>query len=266
MGSDEGRRLRVSAAQIKVGDRIGDNLDRILTMRRRAGGDGVEMVVFPETCLTGYSPDIGHGRDGAEWPDIQEGLQAVARLASHLGIWVTVGTEAWDGRAWLNRLQVYSHKGQLVGTYDKVHLTPGDTAYYRAGATHTTFEMKGIKIGLQICYDVRFPEGYRSLLAQAAEVILQGFCAAGCDTWKLPVMGCHLRSRAAENGCFLVAANVAGPLQFVLSQIVDPSGLLLRRANQDREELITADLDLSLLGESMVRQDCLTRFRHEWMV
>ena len=75
-----------------------------------------------------------------------------------------------------------------------------------------------------------------------------------------------MRSRAAESGCFLVAANVAGPLQFVLSQIVDPSGLLLGRANQDREELITADLDLSLVGESMVRKDCLTRFKHEWMV
>ena len=265
MGSGAARSLRVSAAQVKVSELIGDNLDRILGTMRRAASHGAELVLFPETCLTGYSPDIGHGRDRTEWPVIQEGLQAVSQLASELGIWVAVGTEAWDGEAWLNRLQVYSDEGKPVAMYDKVHLTPDDTAYYRAGMAHTTFEMRGIKIGLQICYDVRFPEGYRSLLAQGAEVILQGFCAVGCDTWKLPVMGCHLRSRAAESGCFLVAANVAGRLQFVLSQIVDPSGLLLGRANQDQEEVITADLDLSLVGKSMVRKDCLTRFRHEWM-
>jgi len=266
MNNGKPQRLRVAVAQIKIGEQIGENLAKILETMRRAAADEVELAVFPETALTGYSPSIGHGRDAAEWPLIQEGLEAIAALASELGIWVTVGTEAWDGDAWLNRLQVYSDQGEAVASYDKVHLTPDDTDYYKPGTHHTTFEMNGIRIGLQICYDVRFPEGYRSLLAQGAEVILQGFYAAGPDTWKLPVMGSHLRSRAAENGCFLIAANVAGPLQFVHSQIVDPAGLLLRQANQDREELLTADLDLAQVGESFVRQDCLTRFRNEWMV
>jgi len=261
---DRTRKLRVSAAQIKIDEEIGENLERILGAVRRAAADGAEIVLLPETCLTGYSPNIGRGRDVREWPVIQEGLEAIARAASELGIWIALGTEAWDGEAWVNRLQVYSDEGQPVATYDKVHLTPDDTTYYKSGTGYAIFEMKGIKIGLQICYDVRFPEGYRALLAQGAEVILQAFYAAGADTWKLPVMGAHLRSRAAENGCFLVAANVAGPLQFVLSQIVDPSGLLLAQANQDREELVTADLDLSRVGESLVRKDCLTRFRDEW--
>jgi len=266
MGDQRPRRLRVAAAQIEVGGELDLNLETILGAVRDAAAVGAELVVTPEAALTGYSPAIGHGRDADEWPSVREGLATIAGLASELGIWVAVGTEVWDGEAWLNRLQVYSDHGQPVAAYDKVHLFGDDARYYRPGAHHTIFQMRGIKIGLQICYDVRFPEGYRSLLAQGAEVVLQGFYAAGGDTWKLPVMGAHLRSRAAENGFFLVAANVAGPLQFVRSQIVDPSGLLLGQANQDHVELVTATLDLGQVSESMVRRDCLAWYRNRWAV
>jgi len=133
--------------------------------------------------------------------------------------------------------------------------------YYRPGsAAPPVFCLDGVRAGLQICYDVRFPEGYRQQLAQGVEVVLQGFYGAGGDTWKVPVLAAHLRSRAAETGCFVVAANVAGPLQIVLSQIVDPLGLLLARANQDREEIITANLALQRVAESEIRRDYLTRF------
>ena len=254
-------RMRVAAAQIHVTDQLGENLDTISQTMRRCAADGVEAVLFPETALTGYSPVIGHGRDASEWPAVQEGLGAVAQLARELGIWVVLGTEAWDKGAWVNRLYAYSDAGQVAGTYDKVHLTNSDTCFYRAGTRNTLFEMKGVTIGLQICYDARFPEGYRSLLHQGAKVIMQGFYGAGSNTWKVPVLGAHLRSRAAESGCFVIAANVAGPLQIVVSQIVDPLGLVLAQANQDREEVITADLDLSRLGDSEVRRDYLERFR-----
>jgi predicted amidohydrolase len=90
--------------------------------------------------------------------------------------------------------------------------------------------------------------------------VLQGFYGAGGDTWKVPVLEAHLRSRAAETGCFIVAANVAGPLQIVVSQIVDPIGLMLARANQDREEIITATLALQRVAESEIRRDYLTRY------
>lgn len=113
----------------------------------------------------------------------------------------------------------------------------------------------------RICYDVRFPEGYRALLDAGVEVILQGFYGSGGDTWKVPVLSAHLRSRAAETGCYVVAANVAGPLQIVVSQIVDPQGLMLAQANQDCEEIITAELDLNRIASSTIRKDYLERFR-----
>ena len=256
-----GRTLHVAAAQLKIAAEVEENLRRILETMRRCAAEDVEAVVFPETALTGYSPNIGHGRQPAEWPRIQDGLEAISRLAQELGLWVVVGSEAWENEAWVNRLYVYSDKGQLAASYDKVHLTNDDTRYYRPGTRNVLLELKGIKVGLQICYDVRFPEGYRDLLAQGAEIIMQGFYGAGKDTWKVPVLAAHLRARAAENGCFVVAANVAGPLQIVVSQIIDPLGLVLAQANQDHEEIIKARLDLERVAESEVRRDYLTRFQ-----
>ncbi|MBM3187354.1 MAG: carbon-nitrogen hydrolase family protein [Chloroflexi bacterium] len=253
--------LRVAAAQIAVNDDMEANLGRILDAMRRTASRGAEVVVFPETALTGYSPAIGHGREPSEWPAIREGLRRIAERARALDLWTVVGTEVWEEGAWWNREYVYSADGEEVATYDKMHLMDADTRYYSPGARDTLFEIKGITIGLQICYDARFPEGYRSLLHRGAQVILQGFYGAGGATWKVPVLAAHLRSRAAECGCFVVAANVSGPLQIVVSQIIDPLGLILAQANQDCEELIYADLDMARIQESEIRRDYLARFR-----
>ena len=142
-----------------------------------------------------------------------------------------------------------------------MHLTPDDWHYYQPGNGATLFHYDGIAVGLQICYDVRFPEGYRDLLHQGAQVIMQGFYGAGGDTWKVPVMNAHIRGRAAESGCFMVAANVAGPLQIVSSMIVDPLGLILAQANQDWPELLVADLDIGRVAESSIRRDYLEKYK-----
>jgi predicted amidohydrolase len=254
------RRLRVAAAQIPIGAQLEENLGRILATMRSCAEQGVELVAFPETALTGYSPTIGHGRSPEEWPQIEAGLAAIGRLAQELRLAVAVGSEAWEGDAWVNRYYAYDASGALVGFYDKVHLTNDDTRYYRPGKGATVIELAGVRVGLQICYDARFPEGYRALLHQGVEVIVQGFYGAGTGTWKVPVLAAHLRSRAAESGCFVVASNVSGPLQIVVSQIVDPLGLVLAQANQDCEEVISAELVLDRIAASEIRRDYLSRF------
>ena len=254
--------LRVAAAQIDVCADMESNLGHIRETMKRCADDAVELVVFPEAALTGYSPLIGKERDVSEWLKIEEALGGIAALARELGVWVVVGFEVWDEDAWVNRLYAYSDAGEVAAMYDKVHLTSSDTNYYRAGTRNTVFELKGVVIGLQICYDARFPEGYRALLDQGAQVIVQGFYGAGDSTWKVPVLAAHLRSRAAENGCFIVSANVSGPLQIVVSYIIDPLGLVLAQANQDCVEVITADLDFKRIDDSEIRRDFLGRFQH----
>ncbi|MHB1296770.1 MAG: carbon-nitrogen hydrolase family protein [Anaerolineae bacterium] len=253
------RTLRVAAAQVHIGEDLFENLATILAAMERCAAAGTELVVFPEAALTGYSPAIGHGREDSEWPTIQGALGTIAARAGALHLWVVVGSDALTDEGWMNRLYAFSAAGERAATYDKVHLMKADAFYYTPGHAHTCLDVKGVRVGLQICYDARFPEGYRALLAQGAEVVVQGFYGIG-DTWKVPVLGAHLRSRAAENGCFVVAANVSGPLQIVVSQIVDPLGLVVAQANQDVEELLIADLHLARVADSDIRHDLMTRF------
>jgi len=258
--ADDPRHIQVAAAQIALGADIGDNLERILRAMDEAAAAGASAVVLPETALSGYTPTTRRARDANTWSILQRGLDAIARRSVERGLWTIVGCDAWDRDAWVNRLYAYSPEGAVAAAYDKVHLMGTETPYYRPGtAAPRVFDLDGVRAGLQICYDARFPEGYRQLLAQGVEVVLQGFYGVG-DTWKVPVLRAHLRSRAAETGCFIVAANVAGPLQIVDSQIVDPLGLVLARANQDHEEIITATLALRRVAESEIRHDYLTRF------
>lgn len=260
--SEKTRSLRVAAAQIAIGGDVEENVRNILEAMRRSADLGAALVVLPETAVTGYSPDLGRGRPPEDWPTIRAGLERIQKGAQTLRLGVVVGSEAWEDGAWVNRLYAFSEEGALLGYYDKVHLTRADMRYYRAGQDYPVVTFQGVRLGLQICYDARFPEGYRALLDQGAEVVAQGFYGAGTGTWKVPVLEAHLRSRAAENGCFIVAANVSGPLQIVVSQIVDPLGLMLARANQDCQEIIVADLALERIRESEVRADFLTVYRH----
>jgi predicted amidohydrolase len=255
------RTLRVAAAQISITDDIAGNLRTILAAIQRQADRGSEVILFPETALTGYSPTIGRGRQASEWPTIERALATIAQAAQEHGIWVVVGCEAWVNTHWVNRLYAFSDAGQVAALYDKVHLTRPDTQYYQPGTEQVVFDLKGITVGLQICYDVRFPEGFRALLNKGAEVVMIGFYGATGNTWKVPVLGAHLRSRAAENGCFVVAANVAGPLQIVVSQVVDPLGLVLAQANQDCPEIIEAELHLDRIANSEIRQDFISPFR-----
>jgi deaminated glutathione amidase len=252
--------LRVAAAQIAVCDSPARNLETILRVLECEAARGIEVVVFPEAALSGYSPALRQARRAEEWPAIQAALQAVAGAASEQGLWVALGCDAWEDSveydgAWLNRTFVFSPDGELAAQYDKVHLTADDKRCYRPGERDVAFELNGVSVGLQTCYDVRFPEGYRALLDRGARVVLQGFNAAGSGTWKVPVLAAHLRSRAAENGMFLVAANCAGPLQMVVSQIIDPDGLVLAQANPDHEEIIEAELDLAHVPALDIRGD-----------
>ncbi len=254
--------LRVAAAQIAFDDDIEENTRTILQTIAQCAARGVDLCVFPEAALTGYSPILRRARPASDWPRVREALAAVSSAASERRIGVVVGNEAWTGGGWVNRLSAYGRDGELLAEYDKVHLTRDDLGYYRSGRSYPTFYFDGVCCGLQICYDARFPDGYRALLEKGAQVVLQGFCGAGTGTWKVPVLAAHLRSRAAETGCFVVAANVAGPLQIVVSQIIDPLGLVLAAANQDCIELISAELNLDRIADSEIRADWLARFRN----
>ncbi len=131
-----------------------------------------------------------------------------------------------------------------TGSYEKFYFTPG--------SSFPVFDIGDVKVGIQICYDRKFPEGSRALAVQGAEILFMPICAASYgetslrdNTWDIP-----LRARAYENGTFVVAVNRAGNehgrRHLGRSMIISPIGArLMAEASEDRVELLVSTLDLN---------------------
>jgi len=237
--------LRVAAYQMAVSADIEANTRKICAGISRAAASGARIVAFPECAVTGYPPlcctDVSEiDLDAAA--SAHRDIQAAAREA---GIWAIVGTIVAGSRLTTNTALVIGPNGELRGRYDKLHLIGTDNQFFVPGSQLPLFEMEGVPFGVQICYDARFPETFRILKTAGAQAIFNISNACGSDTWKVPVLEGVYRARASENCLYLVAVNAAGPLQMAVSRIVDTEGLTLAAANQDVEEMIVADLDLS---------------------
>jgi len=160
-----------------------------------------------------------------------------------------------------NTCLVIDENGQLLAHYDKIHLFKLDydadnvydeSEFVEAGNEVKTIDLSGVKIGLSICYDIRFPELYRKMVLEGAQILFvpSAFTVpTGKDHWEI-----LLRARAIENQCYVVAPAQFGRheesrrITYGRSMIVDPWGQILAQC-PDREDVIVADLDLAYLKE-----------------
>ena len=137
-------------------------------------------------------------------------------------------------------------------TYEKMSFKPGDLGF-------PVFDVAGLKVGIQICYDRQFPEGFRCLALQGAELIFVPTNMATYEsTWRGQTWELILRARAFENGVFIVGVNKAGvewERRYVgASLVASPlGGDLLARAATDGDEVVVATLDLGDLAEARKR-------------
>lgn len=243
--SDVVRTLRVGAAQMFTSLDVPANLAKMKHWLRAAAEESVELLLFPECALSGYAPsDFMGGEFPYDSARLAEAAEDLRRTAAEAGVAAVYGS-AWkdDALGWVNRALAIAPDGSLGGWVDKVHLLGADCEYFSPGRSLEPIELLGVRFGVGVCFDIRFPEVWRKLARSGAEVFLCPLAAHGGSAWKLPVMSAHFCSRAAENQRFLVAAN-SGPLQMAVSEIYDPAGIRLASAEVETEQLIWADLPL----------------------
>jgi predicted amidohydrolase len=242
-GEFNSRSFIAGCAQIFVTDNVQANLEKIVSYIHKADSQGVEILLFPETALSGYRPL--HFKDKPFPPrDVLEAaLEQVRREARETGMRIVLGTSAYADSGVYNIAYFIDERGEIRASFAKAHGTGNKD--FLAGREISTFQYQGFKYGLEICYDARFPEAWRQQALAGADVIFHISHAAGGDAWKTPVWEGHLRSRAAENQYWVVSCNCAGPVQAGKSYIIDPDGLLVAESNQEKEELITGRVDLT---------------------
>jgi predicted amidohydrolase len=250
--------MRVAVCQLNSRADRDHNLAVARGLLESAQQAGAELAVLPE-----YVDYLGPG-DGSPKPERVDGEFAAffAQAARELGIWVHAGSFheiGPDERRTYNTSLVFDPRGELVARYRKIHLydveIAGRVSYQESrsvapGDETVVAEIDGVRTGLSICYDLRFPELYRRLAVEGAARVLVVPAAfmmhTGRDHWEV-----LLRARAIENQCYVVAAGQIGDHEpgrtcFGRSMIVDPWGTVLAQA-PDAVGIVTAELDLERL-------------------
>jgi predicted amidohydrolase len=238
--------VRIAAAQIScsVGD-VAANLKKIEEFTRAAHAKGAELIVFPEMADTGYSMEHIR-RHAASWD--QGAVPKLKALAADLSIAIVCGLSERDNALIYNSQVVIDRHGEVIAKYRKTHLFPmppiAEHLCFAPGDCLADFSMAPFRFGLTICYDLRFPEVYRTLVTahQANAFIIS-------SAWPFPRVE-HFRilavARAIENQSYVIAANRVGMDDGVTccgtSAIIDPYGVVVASASADREEVIYADL------------------------
>jgi predicted amidohydrolase len=246
--------LKIGLGQIRISDSIEGNVKKCCDFISKAGGGKVDLISFPEGTIGGYFGSNFQSPDEVDWPAVDAGVRVVRCACKKAKVGAVLGASIRDNksRIW-NILYLVSKSGRIIGQYDKCHLTGSDKKCYKLGGVVDVYRFNRIRVGMQICYDQRFPELWRVLAIKGAKIIFHSSnaCISG-DTWKRPVVEAHIRSRAAENGYYVVSVNRGGPSQNWGSVIYDPCGVEVARANYDREELVTAKIDLSKVSRAFL--------------
>jgi predicted amidohydrolase len=246
-------RLTVALVQLNAGSDPEANLADAVRLADLAAAGGARLVALPE-YLQYRGTDDGYRASARPIPGpFSDALAAVARAR---GAWILAGSLAESGPAGrpYNTSVLIDPSGAILATYRKIHLFdvalddgPADRESDRvtAGDRAVVADLDGLKLGLSICYDLRFPELYRALASAGAEILAvpANFLErTGRDHWEV-----LLRARAIENGAFVIApAQVGGPASLLAhghSMIVDPWGTVLAQAGDD-VAIIQAELDL----------------------
>jgi deaminated glutathione amidase len=248
------KKIRVACIQMDAGASLDKNLEKAYQLLSQAVRKKVKLAIFSENFLwRGRAHDlkfIASRKNG-----ILEGFESYARthkVALVLGSII----EAGEREKFYNTSYLISESGKRIAKYQKIHLFDvalkdvkvHESKHIIPGKKVVVGKVLGTKVGLSICYDLRFPELFRKLTLAGSEILFvpSNFTEkTGKAHWEV-----LLRARAIENLCYVVAPGQTGTnpdtgiRSFGTSLIVDPWGKILAQGSQNREQIIIADLDL----------------------
>ena len=264
--------FKAACVQMRSSDDVAENIRDASAFIREAAGEGAQFIGTPENT-TLMAPDGGAKLENSYSEDADPALPVFRSLAEELGVWLLIGSLAIkvSETKTANRSFLIDPKGAIAARYDKIHLFDVDLPSgekYRESNTVAGGDKAVLaqtpwgKIGLSVCYDLRFPQLYRAL-AQAGAFMLTAPSAftetTGKAHWHTLV-----RARAIENGAFVFApaqggTHANGRKTYGHSLIVAPWGEVLVEAGTE-PGIILAEIDLNRVADARSR---VPNLRHD---
>lgn len=251
------RELIVAAIQMRSGVTPAANIESMEALVRQAASRGARYVQTPE--MTGALVKNRESLRKSLRPEAEDPvLRAASALATELGIYLHIGSTAVDAGSDMvaNRGVVFGPNGVSLASYDKIHMFDVDldngeswreSSTYQPGDMAVTVDLDGARLGMGICYDVRFPHLFRDLALAGADILT----APAAFTRQTGEAHWHVlqRARAIENGAFMISAAQGGVHEdgretYGHSLIVDPWGRVIAEMQGDEPGILVASLAL----------------------
>lgn len=240
---------QITVAAVQMDCVLGDknaNLAKAEKFIAQASGHGAKLVVVPELFSTGYRLDEDYPKHAEPIPG--ETTARLTEIAKKYDVYIigAILEKGEDGVVYDTAVAIGAEG--LLGKYRKMHLWGNESKYFGRGNTLCVVKLPFATVGLQICYEIGFPEQARVLTQMGADIIVytSAFGKARAYAWDVAS-----RSRALENGAYVIACNRVGTeLDTVLgglSRIVAPNTDVIAGVGADCESIVCADIDLDFV-------------------
>lgn len=265
---------KINISAIQMNSEIANkkaNFEKLQKLVNRDIKEGTDIIILPEVWTVGWSPK--HFRDSAEEIQTSETIDLLSNIARDCNSWVIGGSFITRiDNHYYNTCPVLNRHGELIATYSKNHLFSyygsDEGTYVEVGQSPVMVDIEGVKTGLTICYDIRFPEIYRAYRKAGADLLVN------CAAWglKKPIpWECMTRCRAVENQTYMVALTQSGYIEdgewnIGHSRIIDYKGDTISEIKDQKEGAMNAVLDFKPMYEFREKCTCMNDIRETYEV
>ncbi|MHB8901050.1 MAG: carbon-nitrogen hydrolase family protein [Thermoguttaceae bacterium] len=238
-------KLRIATCQFPVGASPLENARYIRDFMSKAAEQGAHLLHTSEACLSGYAGTDFRSFEGFDWDSLRKETTGLRSLAKDLKLWLVLGSAHFldEHTRPTNCLYLVDPDGRIADRYDKCFCTGGDQKHYSAGDRLVTRDIRGVRIGLAICYDICWPQlyiGYRQL---GVTVMIHSFYNAGAKGKNcLDTLNVYqVPTRCADNRLWAVANNSSRPYSHWGSFIARPDATIAQRLEINQPGMLVHD-------------------------
>jgi predicted amidohydrolase len=239
----------ISIAQIPVTLSIERNLESIRAVIKSV--KNTDIVIFPEAAISGYEPEKDNYIRNINFSTLRNAHMEIHDFAKANKINIVSGTVDKVGEQYYNATFIFTKDGRIEKYY-KTNLALFDKEHFTAGDTMPIFEIGGVKIGIVMCREIRYPEIWRLLSMKGAKLLIHLNNALGQEKYNL--WKSHLISRAGENQRYVFSVNNANEDQGCPTMAIDPDGNILEEVRSKEVVMKKIKVDLNRVRDYYLSQ------------